>query len=137
MGRLWVSPTFQFLDRFLLKQNPAGDTTGSKASFTRIEYVPPGGIIPFALITVAAPAQATLPGMAGVSPYSSEVHSKPAIGRGFHQLPLSVPLTWPVLVLFSAFLFKREYGIEVFVFDLGGFAAQIENKSPRFHVIPY
>jgi len=86
------TPQFSLELHNSLKDNPAGETTGSKASFTLIEYVPPGGIIPFALITVAAPAQATLPWVTGGSPYCSGVHSKPAVGRGFHQLPLSVPM---------------------------------------------
>ena len=124
----------------ILKNNPAGETTGSKASFTRMEYVPPGGIIPFALITVAAPAQATLPMITGVSPYSSEVHSKPTVGRSFHQLPLSMPLLWPVLVLFNAFKILtsvQDNGKKVnFVVDFGGYAAKINNKNylSRSHV---
>jgi hypothetical protein len=106
-----------------------------------MEYVPPGGIIPFALITVAAPAQANLPMMTGVSPCSSEVHSKPAIGRGFHQLPLSEPMTWPVLVLFNVFKILtsvQDNGKKVnFVVDFGGYAAKINNKNylSRTHVV--
>jgi hypothetical protein len=52
--RILIPPQYK-----LLKNNPAGETTGSRASITRSEYVPQGGSIPFAQITVASPVQAT------------------------------------------------------------------------------
>jgi hypothetical protein len=70
---------------------------GEKASFTL--QVRLNSTIPFALLTVAAPAQAT----PFVSPCSSEVHSAHAHGRGSQLLPLSVPPLPRLLALFKAF----------------------------------
>ena len=64
--------------------------------------------IPVALITVAAPAQATQP-FPGFSPCNSEVHSTPAYGRFLTMQPLSVPTDQRVLVLFNVFLYKVEW----------------------------
>jgi hypothetical protein len=64
-------------------------------------------VIPFAQITVAAPAQATT----SSSPCSSEGHSAQALGRDSQLLPLSVPPLPRVLVLFKAFGYRLGHSI--------------------------
>jgi len=56
---------------------------------------------PFALITVAPPAKATLP--LGISLRGSEAHSTPACVQGSHLPPLSIPPCRRLLFLFAAF----------------------------------
>lgn len=92
----------------LLKNTPADDATGviKPASLNRYGLqVWSLSAIPFARITVAAPAGATLEAaqQPTVSRRGSEVHSTQAHGRGFQLLPLSVPPLQRVLVLFTAF----------------------------------
>lgn len=82
-------------------------TTGSKGQPHLVEYGSGDSalLILFALITVATPASATCTGkLCSLLRLrrSSEGHSAPACGRGFHLSPLSGPPVQRVLVLFIA-----------------------------------
>ncbi len=67
------------------KNLPVLATGFQQSQLHSIEYANPHGlVIPFALVTVASPAQATQVVFV-LSPYSSKVHSALSYGRGSHH----------------------------------------------------